>query len=214
MRIPIAKEGLLYGVVPLVIGAIFLFFKFRITGMIFIIIAVSIFLFFRYPDRMVKDDLKLVYAPADGRVIQIDEGYEDTFFKDIVRRVGIFMSIFNVHINYAPISGMVECVQYTPGRFRMANLVGLKEDNENNFIGISNDSVRVGVRQVAGWIARRIVCDCKAGDTVSAGRRLGLIKFGSRVDVYLPKNFTICVKIGDKVRAGRTILSEKGIVIT
>lgn len=205
MRIPIAKEGLLYGVAPLVIGAIFLFFKFWIVGTVFVAIAAAIFLFFRYPNRMVKDNVGLVYAPADGRVIQIDEGYEDAFFKDIVHKVSIFMSIFNVHINYAPTSGVVEYIKYTRGNFERAVVA---ESNENNFIGISNDSVRVGVRQVAGWIARRIVCDCKVGDRVFTGKRLGLIKFGSRVDVYLPRDATICVKVGEKVRAGRTVLGE------
>lgn len=209
MRVPIAKEGLLYWIIPFIFGIFFLFVRFRITGGVLIILALAMFSFFRQPDRGVIADTDSIYAPADGKVIDIRDEYENIFFKDTVRKVSIFMSIFNVHINYAPINGLVEYIGYTPGGFKRADVVGLKESNENNFIGISNGSLKVGVRQVAGWIARRIVCDCRIGDRVSCGERIGLIKFGSRVDVYFPRDYNICVKPGESVRAGRTVLGEK-----
>lgn len=209
MRMPIAKEGMVYGIMLLIVGVVFLSAKLVIAGSIFIIFSVFIFLFFRYPDRVVSNDSELIYAPADGRIVYIGDEDENTYFMDTVNRVSIFMSLFNVHINYAPIKGAVELVRYSPGRFTRANLVGLVENNENNFIGISNGSTKVGVRQVAGWIARRIVCDCKTGDNLSAGRRIGLIKFGSRVDVYFPKNYNVCLKLGECVRAGRTVLGRE-----
>lgn len=209
MRIPIAKEGMLYGVIPLFLGIFFLFTKYWIIGGIFIIIALLIFLFFRYPDRIINGDSGLIYAPADGRIVYAGDESENIYFKDLVNRVSIFMSVFNVHINYAPISGVIGFIQYNPGRFNRADIVGKVESNENNFVGIMNGSTKVGVRQVAGWVARRIVCNCKIGDNLSAGKRFGLIKFGSRVDVYFPKNYNICLKVGESVRAGRTVLGRK-----
>lgn len=211
MRIPVAREGTLYCIIPILLGTIFMCLRFWILGIIFVFIAILVLLFFRYPDRIVKNNSGLVYAPADGRIVKVGEENEGVFFKDIVNKVSIFMSIFNVHINYAPISGVVEYIKYTSGNFKRADIA---EGNENNFIGISNGSFRAGIRQVAGWIARRIVCDCKVGDSVSAGKRFGLIRFGSRVDVYMPKDVAVCVKIGDKVRAGRTKIGEKSIVTT
>lgn len=209
MRLPIAKEGFLYGGIPLIGGVIFLLFSFWIIGIIFIFFAIFLLFFFRYPLRVVDEDSGSVYAPCDGKVVDIRVEHEDNFFKGLVNKVSIFMSIFNVHINYAPIDGVVEFVKYTPGRFNRADVIELKEGNENNFIGLSNGSLRVGIRQVAGWIARRIVCDCKIGDRISCGERIGMIKFGSRVDMYFPKDYNVCVKVGQVVRAGRTILGNK-----
>lgn len=209
MRIPISKEGVLYGIISFGLGIIFLFAKLWIIAILFIFVGISAFLFFRQPNRIVNENSEAIYAPADGRVVYISDEYENIFLKDIVHRVSIFMSIFNVHINYVPINGVVECIKYIPGRFTRADKVTLKENNENNFIGISNDIVKVGVRQVAGWIARRIVCNCRIGDRLTAGERLGLIKFGSRVDVYFPKDYSICVKLNESVRAGRAILGKK-----
>lgn len=209
MKIPIAKEGMQYGIIPLISGIIFLFAKLWVIAVLFIFIGISAFLFFRQPNRIVNENAGLIYAPADGRVVHISDEYENIFFKDIAHRISIFMSIFNVHINYAPINGVVECIKYTPGRFKKADIIALNESNENNFIGLSNDFVKVGVRQVAGWIARRIVCNCRIGDKLTTGERLGLIKFGSRVDVYFPKDYNICVKLNECVRAGRTVLGEK-----
>lgn len=209
MRIPVAKEGILYGIILFTPGIIFLFAQFWILSSIFGFLALAMIWFFRYPARSTEGNPFSIYAPADGRIVDIRDEYEDIFFKEIVHKIGIFMSIFNVHINYAPINGLVECIEYTRGRFDRADIVGSKESNENNFIGIRNDSLKVGVRQVAGWIARRIVCDCKIGDRVSCGERFGLIKFGSRVDVYFPGDYSICVKPGESVRAGRAVLGRK-----
>lgn len=202
----IAREGFLYGFIPLILGVFLSIIRMWIIGLLFILISIFIFFFFRQSKRIVSGWHDSVYAPCDGRVIQARDEFEGDFFNGIVNKISIFMSIFNVHINYAPVDGVVDCIKYTPGGFKRANIA---ENNENNFIGISNGTLKVGVRQVAGWIARRIVCDSKVGDRVSCGRRFGLIKFGSRVDVYFPKDYNVCVKSGQVVRAGRTILGEK-----
>lgn len=210
MKIPIAKEGIQYGIMPFILGIIFLFVKFPIIGTLFILFSMFFFLFFRYPDREVLSDKSCIYAPADGKVLCIKDESEDTFLKDVVHRISIFMSVFNVHINYAPIHGVVEYMKYTPGKFIRADVININENNENNYIGLSSEKFKIGVRQVAGWIARRIVCDCKEGDILSAGKRFGLIQFGSRVDVFMPKDYVVCVKIGESVRAGRTVIGRCG----
>lgn len=208
MRIPVAREGLYYGVIPFILGIFFLSAGYPAAGIGFILVSVFIISFFRYPDRANDDISNLVYAPVDGKIICIREEMEEIFFNDTVRRISVFMNIFNVHVNYAPINGVVEYIRYSRGGFNKADRIKPEETNENNFIGIVNDNIKIGVRQVAGWIARRIVCDCRVGDILSAGRRFGLIKFGSRVDVFLPKDYKICVKVGDKVCAGRTVLAQ------
>jgi phosphatidylserine decarboxylase len=205
----IASEGLFYGMIPLVFGIILLFINQGFAGVIFFIFSLFVLLFFRYPDRTAPLNLKRIYAPADGKIVCVRDEFEREFFNTNVKRVSIFMSVFNVHINYSPVNGIVEYIKYTPGKFVNAGVIGGEETNENNFIGISADSLKIGVRQVAGWVARRIVCDCKKGDKLTAGKRFGLIRFGSRVDLFIPKDYTVQIKVGDVVRAGRTVIAEK-----
>ena len=207
MRIPVAKEGILYSAFPLFFGILLLSFKLWILGAIFLFIAAAVVLFFRFPDRSVSVDNDKIYAPADGRIVHIKDDYTDYFYKEIIKKISIFMSIFNVHINYAPITGNIDYVKYAQGNFRRADLVTGEETNENNFINIVSGNLKVGVRQVAGWVARRIVCKCKIGDKIDAGNNFGLIKFGSRVDIYIPVNFDISINFGETVRAGRTVLA-------
>jgi phosphatidylserine decarboxylase len=208
MMFLIAQEGLFYGILPLIFGIIFLLAGYYTIGIIIIFISALLFLFFRYPDRTVEENSGSIYAPVDGRIVCIRDEFENDYIKGEVYRVSIFMSVFNVHINYAPVDGTVQYVKYSPGKFINAGIIGKDETNENNFIGILSGSTKIGVRQVAGWIARRIVCDCKTGDRVCTGKRFGLIKFGSRVDLFIPKDYTIQVKSGDVVRAGRTIIAS------
>ncbi len=131
---------------------------------------------------------------------------EDQYIKGAALRVGVFMSLLNVHINYSPVTGRVAYMRYSPGRFAPANSRKAPLDNESNAIGIAGPSCRVLVKQIAGIIARRIVCDCSLGTSLSAGQKIGLIKFGSRVDIYLPPHCRLFVEIGSRVRGGETIL--------
>lgn len=208
MKISIAKEGIFYVTVALCFGVIFFLFFHWTAGFVFVLIAFFVLSFFRYPDRSLMWDGKTIYAPADGRIICIKEEVEKDYFNGSVRRISIFMNVFNVHINYSPIDGTVDFIKYKIGNFEHAGRINEEEENENNFLGLVNGNIKIGVRQVAGLVARRIVCDRKKGDAVFAGRRFGLIKFGSRVDVFVPMDYNVCVKNCEKVLAGRTVLAR------
>lgn len=207
----IAKEGLWIGFLPFLIGLLFVFVGWKFLGITLCFIGAFVLFFFRYPDRKPNITENLVYAPSDGRIIRIKEEPENMFFNDMVYKISIFMNVLNVHITYAPVCGNVEYIKYMPGKFINADRISenSEELNENNFIGINNNGKgKLALRQVAGYIARRIVCDVKEGDQLSAGERLGLIKFGSRIDVFLPKNWKINVKEGERTKAGRTVLAK------
>lgn len=204
----IAKEGVLWAGIPIIIGISFLFLEWIILAAIAFTAGIFCLWFFRQPCRKPEKIDEGIYAPADGKIIRICEEYEDTFFKAAVNKISIFMNVFNVHVTYAPACGTVSYQQYTPGSFINAGVINDKEANENNFIGIDNRKSRIALRQVAGYIARRIVSDVKVGDKVSSGKRMGLIKFGSRIDVYLPKEWKIGVSVGERTRAGYTVLAK------
>jgi phosphatidylserine decarboxylase len=161
--------------------------------------------FFRNPNRVTPEDEKAIISPADGRVIKIEEVEEKEMLNEKVRKVSIFMSILNVHVNRAPCSGTIEKISYSKGKFFPANLDKASELNERNSILIKMaDGGQIRTTQIAGIVARRIVCWTKKGMQIQKGERFGLIKFGSRLEVFMPLNTTISVKTGDRVRAGET----------
>ena len=174
--------------------------------------------FFRDPIRVTPDDDRLVIAPADGLVTQIamvapprELAMDDALGTAPVTRVSIFMNVFDVHINRAPIAGTVIQRHYIAGAFLNADLDKASEDNERQHFLIERaDGVRIGFTQIAGLVARRIVAHVKPGDTVAAGQRIGLIRFGSRVDVYLPAGTTPRVLSGQRTVAGETVIAEIG----
>ena len=141
---------------------------------------------------------------------RIDETAEQGYFGRRVKRISIFLSVFDVHVNYAPMSGTVDYMHYRRGSFRNAMRDIASVVNENNTIGIRAKDTAMAVRQIAGMIARRIVCRCTVGDRVQAGERIGLIKFGSRVDVFLPLDARIMVREGQHVRGGETVIAVIG----
>jgi phosphatidylserine decarboxylase len=165
------------------------------------------FYFFRDPNRNIPDDERVILAPADGKIILVQE-HHDSFTGGPSTLISIFMSPFNVHVNRIPVDGKVTFLRYRPGLFHMAFDHRSMENNEKMEIGIDNGSVRVLFSQVSGFLARRIVCTLQEGDTVRAGKRFGMIKFGSRVDVILPSSVTILVRPGLKTRAGETVLAK------
>lgn len=166
--------------------------------------------FFRDPQRTIPQNPIAIISPADGKIIQITEVDEHDFFKSRVKRVSIFLSIFNVHVNRSPISGKVEHFQYHRGAFLAAFKNDASLENEQTAIGIINEQgQKVMFTQIAGLIARRIVCDLREGYTTEAGVKMGMIRYGSRVDVYfLNDEVDIKVKMGDRVTGGESIIGE------
>jgi phosphatidylserine decarboxylase len=164
--------------------------------------------FFRDPERPGQRGDRLVVAPADGRVVMVSEVDEPSFMHGRAVRISIFMNIFNVHVNRYPISGTVDLVERKAGRFLNAAADAASMENEQTSIGIASGSDRVLVRQIAGLIARRIVTYAHQGDTVKQGDRMGLIRFGSRVDVFVPVHTALRVKPGDPSFAGVTVLAD------
>jgi phosphatidylserine decarboxylase len=164
--------------------------------------------FFRVPYRVINKVETGVVSPADGTIIAIEEEIEKEYFKDQRIRISIFMSPNNVHVNSYPIDGKVSYVCYHPGKYLVARLPKASTDNEHNTVVIrKNEREEVLFRQIAGFVARRIVCYAKEGEEAMQGEEMGMIKFGSRVDVFVPVDSQISVKIGDKVTSKKTVLS-------
>ncbi|MFA6457442.1 MAG: phosphatidylserine decarboxylase family protein [Bacteroidota bacterium] len=164
--------------------------------------------FFRDPERITPQGERLVISPADGTVIKIEPAVEDKFIKGEATMVCIFMSPVNVHVNRNPISGTVGYYEYIKGEFFAAFEDKASLKNEQTHIGIENSHGRVFFKQIAGFIARRIVANISVGDTVQTGKRFGMIKFGSRVDIYVPKGAEVKVALNQKTVAGETIIAE------
>ena len=203
-----AKEGQPFIIIPLALalGAIpvglWLFLPLAAFGLFAL-------WFFRDPERLAPSDPGAVISPADGSIIAVDQVASPRLLDQPMTRVSVFMSVFNVHVNRAPLSGRVERTEYNPGKFFAANLDKASLDNEQNAVVLRDaQGQKVMFVQIAGLIARRIVCYINPGDDVVRGQRIGLIRFGSRLDVYLPTDATIEVTMGQKVRAGETILGK------
>ncbi len=163
--------------------------------------------FFQDPERITPQDDTLIISPADGTVIKIENVFEDKYMKCETTLICIFMSPVNVHVNRNPISGIVGYYEYVKGEFFAAFEDKASLKNEQTHIGIENSKGKVFFKQIAGFVARRIVADIKVGDSVVAGKRFGMIKFGSRVDIYVPKNAEIKVTMNQKTVAGETVVA-------
>jgi len=220
---PIHPEGRKYGLAVLALSLVFAFFAWETLAWPTAFLSLGVLAFFRDPERVVPQDENAIIAPADGLVSLIAEvdppselvGPDAAGTRGLpagkVIRVSIFMSVFDVHINRAPMSGSIERVIYIPGKFMNADLDKASEENERQHILIERpDGMQVGFTQIAGLVARRIVPFVKPGDIVAAGQRIGLIRFGSRVDVYLPAGTDPLVLLGQKIIAGETVLARKG----
>lgn len=220
----IHPEGRKFGLISAAISLVFLIgFGWGIIGWPLLFLTLGVFAFFRDPERVVPQDDNLIVAPADGLVtliseveppveLQIDDGSGTGGLGfEKLTRVSIFMSVFDVHINRAPVGGTVRRVVYIPGKFMNADLDKASEENERQHIMIERpDGMLVGFTQIAGLVARRIVPFVKPGDILAAGQRVGLIRFGSRVDIYLPRGTDSKVLMGQKVIAGETVIAEIG----
>jgi len=169
------------------------------------------FWFFRDPDRFIDmetENDKAIISPADGKVIKVENFLDEEYRMEESQIVSIFMNVFDVHVNRYPVKGKVEYVNYKKGKFLAAWNDKASEFNEQSVIGIKSGNNMITVKQIAGLVAKRIVCFADVGDEVEQGQKLGLIKFGSRVDLILPINCDLKVKVGDRVKAGETVLGE------
>ena len=204
--IPVASEGWPF-IIPLVIVTVLLFaFGWKSTALVSLVLTLFVLFFFRDPERTVPEGKGMVVSPADGKVIVIKDIYEPAYLKQEVKQISIFLSVFNVHVNRAPIGGAVEVVKYNPGKFHVASVDKASLDNEQTAMVIAAGKDKILVKQIAGLIARRIVCYARPGDTIKTGERYGLIRFGSRVDIFLPKTAEIKVKLGDRVRGAQDVI--------
>jgi len=166
-------------------------------------------LFFRDPHRDITTEEEAIVSPADGLIMGVDIVEEKEFFNSRVKKVTIFLSVFDVHINRAPIAGEVKDVRYTPGKFLPANKPGIGQLNERNNIFIEGKNYSVLMVQIAGLVARRIVCRVQPGMALDKGQKVGLIRFGSCTELYVPLETEIMVKEGDRVKGGETIIGRK-----
>ena len=206
----IHKEGYKFLAISIITSFVILFFS-KFLGIIFIIISVWVYYFFRDPERYSINDDNFLVSPADGLITDISEksGPEELRLENTsFTRVSVFMNIFNCHVNRAPSSGKVEEIFYKPGKFLNASLDKASEENERNYYKIKlNNGEEIIIVQIAGLIARRIVCEVEQGQNLKQGNRIGMIRFGSRVDIYF-KNKKVLAKLGQNVVAGESLLAS------
>lgn len=205
------REPVLYESLPYIIPLALLFLVLLLTGRTYtsllpLLIALFIAYFFRNPERKISQEKGIIVSPADGRVILIQNGFEEESLKDKVLKISIFLSIFNVHVNRAPCAGEVLELKYKKGKFLVAFKDAASSENEQLSMLIDYNNYKILVKQIAGIIARRIVCWALVGNNLDRGQRYGLIRFGSRVDIFLPDKTEVKVKLGDRVKGGETIL--------
>jgi phosphatidylserine decarboxylase len=199
------KEGYYFGLPPLFFGGITLALHWWFTATILIALAAFIFSFFRDPDRTVPPDPDAVVSPADGKVVVITE--EENAGRPGIR-ISIFLAIWNVHVNRTPLSGTITKVDYRPGKFMAAWDSRASTQNEQNIFTLATPGGDIELKQIAGFIARRVVSWKKVGESVARGERIGLVRFGSRVDLWLPRDAQISVRVGQTVHGGSSVLAH------
>ncbi|MBA2704387.1 MAG: phosphatidylserine decarboxylase family protein [Blastocatellia bacterium] len=202
----IAREGIIYILVPAALTVLLMLFGLGLAAIPFAILTAFMAFFFRDPKREPPEDPRLVVAPADGRVTRVKQVEEGNLQSATL--VSIFLSPFDVHINRAPIAGEITNIAYTRGKFLMATDENASLVNEQNALTIRGEQITVVCKQIAGILARRIICWKRAGERVSLGERFGLIKFSSRTDVLLPPQVEVLVHEGARVRGGVTIIGR------
>jgi phosphatidylserine decarboxylase len=199
------KEGYTFGLPLLVLGGVLYLLQWNVAAVILVLFALFVFSFFRDPERVIPAESGAVVSPGDGRVVVVtDEDYEGRPGK----RVSIFLAVWNVHVNRSPAAGTITKMEYRPGKFLAAMMERASLENEQNVFTLSTNAGEIVFKQIAGWIARRVVSWKKIGDTVARGERIGLVRFGSRVDLWVPKEAKILVKVGDNVKGGSSVLAR------
>lgn len=202
------REGYWFGLPPLVIGIILMVIGrgwMLGLGVLLVCLGLFVFSFFRNPERNIPDEPGTIVCPADGRVVvSKDEEYNGRAGK----RVSIFLAIWNVHVNRAPAAGKITRLEYKPGKFLAAWDEAASFQNEQNIFTQATEHGDIVYKQIAGWVARRVVSWKKAGESVARGERIGLMRFGSRMDIWLPDEAEIAVKVGDNVKGGTSVLAR------
>ncbi|HXM16459.1 MAG TPA: phosphatidylserine decarboxylase family protein [Candidatus Eremiobacteraceae bacterium] len=199
------KEGYYFGLPPLVLGVAAFLAHWVVVGIILVALALFVFYFFRDPERVISSEPGALVSPADGRIVVVT----DEPNKGIPgKRVSIFLAIWNVHVNRSPEAGTITGMEYRPGKFLAAMVARASTENEQNVISLSTATGEMMFKQIAGLIARRVVCWKKSGDVVARGERIGLVRFGSRVDLWVPRDAEILVKLGDNVKGGSSVLAR------
>ena len=201
----IAKESLPFVTIPSAIAVVVAIFGFWYVAVVFLLLALFMVYFFRDPERVPPSDSDVIVSPADGRVTRIDQLTNDEKSSTLI---SIFLSPFDVHINRSPIAGKVADVSYVPGKFLMATNEKASLVNEQNILTIEGEKVTLVCKQIAGILARRVVCWKQKGDNLDLGERFGLIKFSSRTDVLLPSNVTVTVSEGERVKGGTSVIGR------
>jgi phosphatidylserine decarboxylase len=202
------REGYWFGLPPLLIGLLLLAFgrsRAFACGVVLVLFGLFVFSFFRNPNRNIPAAAGLIVAPADGRVVVVkDESDKGRPGK----RISIFLAIWNVHVNRAPAAGRITALEYKPGKFLAAWQENASLQNEQNVFTQQTEHGEIVYKQIAGWIARRVVSWKKSGDPVARGERIGLVRFGSRVDLWLPAHAEVIVKVGQNVKGGSSVLAR------
>ncbi|MEP6573462.1 MAG: phosphatidylserine decarboxylase family protein [Gemmatimonadota bacterium] len=204
----VAPEGWIFIAIAWIIAGALALMGWWIPFALWLVVAVWVVAFFRDPIRKGLRGEQYIIAPADGLIVGIIEVDEPAFMGARAMRVSIFMNVFNVHVNRYPSSGVVGYRHYLPGRFGHAGTEKASAENEQSSIGLTTPRGKILIRQIAGLIARRIVTDHQVGTVVQQGERMGLIRFGSRVDIFVPRDAKVLVKDGEKTKAGFTVVAQ------
>jgi len=199
------REGYYFGLPPLVLGVAALSQRWLIPGVILCLLALFVFSFFRDPERRIPQDESLLVSPADGKVVVVTD--EENAERPGIR-ISIFLAIWNVHVNRSPAAGTIKRLDYRPGKFLAAWDALASFQNEQNVFTLATGGGELEIKQIAGWVARRVVSWKKAGDSVARGERIGLVRFGSRVDLWFPEDSQILVKVGETVKGGSSVLAR------
>jgi len=207
------KEGYYFGLPPLALGVAAFFLRgygwvVPLAGILLVWLAVFVFYFFRDPERVIPSEPGAIVSPADGRVVVVTE--EENAGRP-GKRVSIFLAVWNVHVNRAPEAGTITALEYRPGKFLAAWAAAASLENEQNVFILTTDGGELVFKQIAGYIARRVVSWKKPGDSVARGERVGIVRFGSRVDIWLPKDIEVVVSEGDNVAGGSSVLARRRV---
>ena len=206
-QVPVTREGYPFIAFAGFMTLVFAILEYELIAIIGIVLTGFVVNFFRDPERIGPNEEDAFVAPADGKIILVEKVFDEKYLQEHAYKISIFMNVFDVHVNRLPFAGEVEKIIYSPGKFYAANSVQAALENENCAVVMSTTkNFRYAVVQVAGLLARRIVCWTEKGDTLERGARYGMIRFGSRVDIFLPQQVQIEVATGKTVKAGETIL--------
>jgi len=199
------RDGYKFALPPLLIGVTALFLGWRTAAIFLLALGLFVVYFFRDPERVPPTEPDVVVSPADGRVMEV---VKESWDGQAGQRISIFLAVWNVHVNRSPMAGRVTRVDYRPGRFYAAMRSRASLENEQNVIHLETPHGEIAFKQIAGWIARRVVCWKSPGDSLSLGERIGMIRFGSRMDVWLPEQAEIVARPGQHVAGGVSILAR------